>query len=134
MELTPIPSFLKQPKPSPPSSNDQNMYKFSPSISLSLSDLSLLLIYGLIIWVKICLFAEKKKKGKRKYMAMKRNTQPARPTRATPTSPTQITDGFVNFTVHCGLEFSKPDGHGSNGRTGRNLPEPTYAQPYPKDA
>ena len=84
----------------------------------------------------ICLFAEKKKR-KRKYMAMiivlfvpcsTRPTHPTRPHNLDPSYP--IPDGYAVFTVHCGLELSKPEGHGSSGRTGQNPPEPTHAQPY----
>jgi hypothetical protein len=52
------------------------------------------------------------------------------PACAYPIRPARIPDGFAIFTVHRGLELSKPDGHGSGGRMGRNLPEQTRAQPY----
>jgi hypothetical protein len=54
-------------------------------------------------------------------------TQPTRP--RNPIRPTGIPDRFVVFTVYCELELSKPDGHGLGGRTSRNPPEPTRAQP-----
>jgi hypothetical protein len=57
-------------------------------------------------------------------------THPNQPAHAYLIRPTRIPDGFAVFTVHCGLELSKPDGHGSGGQTGQNLPEPTHAQPY----
>ena len=45
--------------------------------------------------------------------------QPARPIRPTslrnPICPTRIPDGFAVFTVYCGLELSKPDGHELGG-------------------
>ena len=52
---------------------------------------------------------------------------PDQPAPATLTRPTWIPDRFADFTVYCGLEFSKPHGHGSGGQMGRNPPEPTRA-------
>jgi hypothetical protein len=58
-------------------------------------------------------------------------------TRSDTTNPTKKPDpnrpmpaGFSHFYCYHGLEFIIPDWHGSGGRTGRNPPEPTRAQPY----
>jgi hypothetical protein len=50
-----------------------------------------------------------------------------RPKKPDPNRP--IPAGFSHFYYCHGLEIPIPDWHGSGGRTGRNPPEPTRAQP-----
>jgi hypothetical protein len=59
-----------------------------------------------------------------------RSEQPDQPDKRNPDPNRPISAGFAYFYYCHGLKIPISDRHGSGGRTGRNPPEPTRAQPY----